>query len=1698
MTSHYQLLPRRTIRRIQGLLAACAVGSYGLAAPGQAFAEDIRDEQTPSVLSSEAETKGPSSLPPDVGASDGQIKGNVDETQTSASRPSRPDNGQQDNTLLSNGAQDKISSAPEQPQSVQDTSVQGGTVSTQGRQETQQPTHENPSFEALKSSAKLSVSFAGEHAVFDGSSVHKKNDKANDLKGLKYGTVFLRFKAAPDNDLGVLLGTTANGVELDPTLNRKENVTSFFLKENSGLVRYAVPQAQVQNSIAAPDDSWHMVAISSNSSKAIRFTLDGEEVYSNTNQQFAGLFDRVAKIDSVSIGAHIDAQGGIANAFRGSISDVLVTDQAVSDDEAISITRAGRTFPKVLGGAKAKMFNDALDNTWVFTGGKNVAGDFSQVGGARNYIGQFEEYIRWTKAGNTASGMQRYTVNLGREGWNLARVVANFDEVTALHPKATVYMVGPEDYSSGVDVFKANMRHFIEKSTKNEGTFAVIQTPYARANATQEAAFSSAVKEVAEEYKGNDDIYQRIIVVDHFAQTENNEGFKTTGVDSQGNLTLAGHFELGRQLSEATFGSSENYPGNSVTLGRRSVDAPVSYLPLSPTANVREGKLYLTLPESAQGVWKHKVETLSDSDTETYWPVVSGKVTAEVTGGKNVDVPGLPSDGKFRVTTRSADGQQQMRTLVGDLSTGSVTVQTASPVASLQGKLSSSQRLTWLFMGDSITHGAAHTWGYDAVPQAAEKYVHSVLGRPNDIIVNTAVSGSNTRVTLANIEQRLDKYPADIVSIMIGTNDSAGGSKLSISEYADNLKAIHAKIKERNPNAFIVFRTPAPTNGGRKQAIPEYVEKMKEVGAGLNVLVVDQFTSWRAAADMYSFLLADPDQGQQFLMGNDLHPGYNGQRLMTRQFFEALGLWSFDNPQANLLYEMPISERTSTVVPSVSVEESTVSVDVPAMIAGEQTRLGNMAVRLSAADGSWSVEKVASGDEKVVFTDVNGADQAKVTAYAYRADGTKAEKILFGHSAVKKSPWLPGLPDAASVTRTYAIGEPAELARKDFVGFNCHRIPALTQAPNGDLLAAWDGRPGNCQDAPQANSIIMRRSSDGGKTWQMPTVVAAGNPGSNATKYGYSDPSFVVDREKGKIFAFFVKSFREGWWGSRAGTDPEDRNVIHAAVAESSDNGHTWSEPRVITADINVGDSARFAASGEGIQLRTGEHSGRLIQQFTIRKDGQVMAMSVFSDDHGATWRPGTPTGIHMDENKVVELSDGRLMMNSRSSNSAETARKVAYSHDGGSTWSTPVLNEDLIDPRNNASIIRAFPTADKDDPKAKILLFSNAFQRNGRANGTVHVSFDDGQTWTLRRTFKTGTMQYSTLTALNTQGAYGLLYEGEDRTINYMTIDADWLGFFPDGSVNRCTGAAQGLPEGCYRLSVEGAEVLTQAHKDGVVHSGDVVRVKPVVPAGKRFVSWKVEGLETPREHQGSWLVTMREKDAKLTALFEDVPVTPEHAAKVTLTTKVGTAPALPETVEVLWSDGSTTQEKVVWDKVDPSLFSRAGKVEIKGTVTVPAVKGSRPAEKPKAHLSTPSLGVLRLAYPVAETGTSSLVLSQGKEATGAQDTVTLPVLAELTVELGDALPSLPSEPTPGDGTTPGKDTTQPTISAEEPSMSARGVGPQSKDNLVRGKTVTSSAKESKKKDLAFTGASVGALVAVSGSAVLVGLALLARRRRS
>lgn len=370
--------------------------------------------------------------------------------------------------------------------------------------------------------------------------------------------------------------------------------------------------------------------------------------------------------------------------------------------------------------------------------------------------------------------------------------------------------------------------------------------------------------------------------------------------------------------------------------------------------------------------------------------------------------------------------------------------------------------------------------------------------------------------------------------------------------------------------------------------------------------------------------------------------------------------------------------------------------------------------------------------------------------------------------------------------------------------FPYYRIVALASLGNGVVLASYDGRPDG-GDSPSPNSILQRRSTDGGVTWGAPTYIAQGQAGATGVqKYGFSDPSYIVDRDTGKVFNFHVFSKNVGFASSVIGNDDANLSIISSEVSVSTDGGVSWStdptnQPslppaasslittvvkpvgQTVNGVANVaGVIGQFAASGEGIQLRYGAYAERLIQQYVgrvIQPSGNVIyqAYSVYSDDGGSTWHMGSPVGVGMDENKVVELSNGNVMLNSRSSD-ASRYRKVSISTDGGVTYSVPTSETQLPDPRNNGAITRMYPDAAEGSADAKILLFTNANSQTSRVNGTVRYSCDDGTTWSAGRLFHTGAMSYSTIIALG-DDMFGIFYEGTSNTLIFARVDKAWLG---------------------------------------------------------------------------------------------------------------------------------------------------------------------------------------------------------------------------------------------------------------------------------------------------------------------------------
>ncbi|MBO7655672.1 MAG: exo-alpha-sialidase [Kiritimatiellae bacterium] len=313
-----------------------------------------------------------------------------------------------------------------------------------------------------------------------------------------------------------------------------------------------------------------------------------------------------------------------------------------------------------------------------------------------------------------------------------------------------------------------------------------------------------------------------------------------------------------------------------------------------------------------------------------------------------------------------------------------------------------------------------------------------------------------------------------------------------------------------------------------------------------------------------------------------------------------------------------------------------------------------------------------------------------------------------------------------------------------------YRIPALCTATNGDLVAVCDARTRNGGDLNvyQPIYIVCRRSTDNGKSWSASAATWRW-PWNDSEQWSASDPSLIVDAQTGSIFLFY-----NVWEWKR------QKDIYQFFVQESKDNGATWSKPRAITEAIafpawpfgKTRDKGGFIfiTSGSGIQTK----DGTLLHTLVHVGDGNAL---FGSDDHGKTWKPFGKPVKNGDECKVVELSDGAWMINSRWRGGG---RQIHVTKDRGKTWESR-YDKTLEDPQCNAQIMRY----------GKTLLFSNCKSPNRRALLYLRASVDDGQTWNDGLCIEPNGAAYSDMTILP-NGDIGILYEGAGyATINFTTV---------------------------------------------------------------------------------------------------------------------------------------------------------------------------------------------------------------------------------------------------------------------------------------------------------------------------------------
>lgn len=333
-------------------------------------------------------------------------------------------------------------------------------------------------------------------------------------------------------------------------------------------------------------------------------------------------------------------------------------------------------------------------------------------------------------------------------------------------------------------------------------------------------------------------------------------------------------------------------------------------------------------------------------------------------------------------------------------------------------------------------------------------------------------------------------------------------------------------------------------------------------------------------------------------------------------------------------------------------------------------------------------------------------------------------------------------------------------------GYASYRIPVLTLAPDGTLLALAEGRKNSAADNGEID-IVSRRSADGGATWGPQTIVTShgGNTAGN--------PAVVTDPASGDLVLLSC---------GNAGTATETDILKGLAarqvyVQRSTDSGATWTTPIDITSQAKASWMRWYATGpGRGVAVTGSAHPGRLVipanhsrtpaagSTDTGAETKYLGAHGLVSDDGGHTWRvtwtSSNPTGaLNENESCAAELPDGRLYFNSRDQNGTTPGTRAdAWSADGGSTLQTPFRVQGTITtPVVHGSLLQV---------PGGPLLYAGPEHPDGRIAMAIRRSDDGGRTWNTCRKISGLHAAYSSMAALDAS-TVGLLYETGDWTAN-------------------------------------------------------------------------------------------------------------------------------------------------------------------------------------------------------------------------------------------------------------------------------------------------------------------------------------------
>ena len=444
---------------------------------------------------------------------------------------------------------------------------------------------------------------------------------------------------------------------------------------------------------------------------------------------------------------------------------------------------------------------------------------------------------------------------------------------------------------------------------------------------------------------------------------------------------------------------------------------------------------------------------------------------------------------------------------------------------------------------------------------------------------------------------------------------------------------------------------------------------------------------------------------------------------------------------------------------------------------GAPTKTEVATASISGATATFSIGDLAAGTHyywigaTVSSTATLGAVlDAAVTGIAYQVEGQTAQNL-----------------DLTSV------GDPADRGAMVFNvrsypflprdnGSRVYRIPAMIVADDGSIVVAADKRYQSHTDIGNGGhviDIVVRRSTDGGKTWSAPVTIAKGEgstaSGGDDKRCGFGDPSLVKGKD-GKLYCLFAAG-NEGYFYGQKGM----------CMSVSTDNGVTWSSgegnPPVdlywsgAIKNVNTAGAAGFGlydyfvTSGRGLYIPEDDILMYLIPAQTMTSatehTGDSQDYVFYSRDGGESWYfSETPMVQGGDEAKIIQMNDGSLFGSIRKGGNRRFNTATYTKNDDGKTLSfnfgTQWENSQLYQASQNNQDILYYQ---RETTTGKTDVIFHSITTGNHVNFKLYYSTDQGQNWTEFLNVQTKGTRYVTMDKNPANGSLYLFFE--DQSLN-------------------------------------------------------------------------------------------------------------------------------------------------------------------------------------------------------------------------------------------------------------------------------------------------------------------------------------------